>query len=127
MLTGLFSEIDPHAHIAEETDSLGRVNFLRTIDRADFLRYVQWPVGASRTQTVVATWNGIKTYPSIAADTLQRALKQKGFTIDIDEHPEANAADFSFQRGDITGTFRAIDLHPDQPGVEFVELIVNYP
>ncbi len=128
MLAPLLGEIDPNARITETHDSLGRVDFERSIDRSDLLRYIAWPIGASNTKTVVATWSGINSYPSILADNLERSLKQKGFTVAEDAHPADNAADFSFNRADnISGTFRAIDLHSDQSGVEFVELIVNYP
>ena len=126
ILSPVLSEIDPQAHIEEEKDSLGRVTFLRTLTRDDYIRYLGLPTGANNTKTVVATWNNIKTYPSIAVDAYEKQLTRSGFTIAPLVGIGQENAGITFTKGSISGTLRAIDLHPDQPGIEFMELVVNY-
>jgi hypothetical protein len=84
------------------------------------------PIGSEHTRTVVVTWNGIKSYPSIFADGIEKALVRANYTIETPEKMPANEAGFNFSRGTTSGVLRAIDLHPDDPGIEFVQLIVNY-
>ncbi len=126
LLSPVLSEIDPEARITEQKDSLGRVAFTRTIGREDYIRYLSLPTGAAGTKTVVATWNNIKTYPSIAVDAFEKQLERAGYTITpLKDVGEKNAG-ITFSRGATSGVVRALDLHPDQPGIEFMELMVNY-
>lgn len=122
----VLSEINPDAEIIEEHDSLGRVNFKRKLSRDNYLSYLGIPIGSEHTRTVVITWNGIKSYPSIFADGIEKALERAHYTIEKPAKIPANEAGFSFSRGTISGVLRAIDLHTDEPGIEFVQLIVNY-
>jgi hypothetical protein len=122
----VLSEINPDADIIEEHDSLGRVNFKRELSRENYLKYLGIPIGSEHTRTVVVTWNGIKSYPSIFVDGIEKALERANYIIETPTKMPANEAGFSFSRGTTSGVLRAIDLHTDQPGIEFVQLIVNY-
>ena len=122
----VLSEINPDAQITEEHDSLGRVNFVRTLSRENYLNYLGIPAGAEHTRTIVVTWNGIKTYPSIFADNYQKALRRADYIVTEPAKVKPNEAQFSFQRGSVSGVLRAIDMNAEEPGIEFVELIVNY-
>lgn len=122
----VLSEINPDAEIIEEHDSLGRVNFIRTLTRQNYLDYLGIPAGSEHTKTIVVVWNGIKTYPSIFADGLERSLEHANYTVEHPTKEPANEAGFTFSKGTTSGVLRAVDLHPDEPGIEFVELIVNY-
>lgn len=127
VLSKILSEIDPHTRITETKDSLGRVAFTRTLERADYVRYLGLPPESEQTQTVVITWSGINNYPSLIADGLEKRLERSGIVVKDATDLNANEAAFTFQKDSLSGSFRAVDLHPDQPGTEFAELIVNYP
>lgn len=122
----VLSEINPDAKIIEEHDSLGRVNFKRELTRENYLQYLGIPIGSEHTRTVVVTWNGIKSYPSIFTDSFEKALRRADYTVETSEKSPANESEISFSRGSTSGVLRAVDLHPDDPGIEFVQLIVNY-
>lgn len=126
LASSVLSEINPDAEIIEERDSLGRVNFKRTLSRNNYLNYLNIPIGSEHTRTIVVTWNGIKSYPSIFADGFEKALERAQYTIEKNEKAPPNEAGFSFYRGTTSGVLRAIDLHTNEPGIEFVQLIVNY-
>jgi len=122
----VLSEINPDAAITEERDSLGRVTFHRELTRANYLSYLGMDGGGDGTKTVVATWNGIKAYPSILADSVEKQMLKANYETRTVENAGANAAAFSFSKGTTSGIFRAIDKQPDESGIEFVEMIVNY-
>lgn len=127
LLSPILTEIDPRARVTEEKDSLGRVTFIRTLTKDDYIKNLSLNAGAAGTKTVVVTWNNIKTYPSIAVEAFRKQLERAGYVIEPIMTLEARDAGITFQRGDISGAMRALDLHPDQPGIEFMELLVNYP
>jgi hypothetical protein len=56
----------------------------------------------------------------------QPSCERANYIIETPTKMPANEAGFSFSRGTTSGVLRAIDLHTDQPGIEFVQLIVNY-
>ncbi|MCX6780852.1 MAG: hypothetical protein NT003_01910 [Candidatus Magasanikbacteria bacterium] len=122
----VLAEINPDAQIIEEHDSLGRVNFTRQLTHENYLSYLGLPNDTNQNKTVIVTWNGIKTYPSILADTFENQLSRAGYKVVEATTPGQNEARFSFSKDAVTGTFQAIDLHPDEPGIEFVNMVVNY-
>jgi len=122
----VLSEINPDAEIIEERDPLGRVSFKRTLSRENYISYLGIPVGSPNSRTIVVTWNGIKSYPSIFADGLEKSLLRANYKIEAPAKSPENEAGFSFSRGTTSGVLRAIDLQPTEPGIEFVQLIVHY-
>lgn len=127
LLSSILSEIDPAARVTEEKDSLGRVTFIRSLTKEDYLRNLSLDTGAPDTKTVVATWNNIKTYPSIAIEAVVKQLERAAYTVEPITGLATHDAGVTFRRGSISGAVRALDLHTDQPGIEFMELLVNYP
>lgn len=127
LLSPVLSEMDPHARLTEEKDSLGRVNFKRTIDEDDYFRYIGIQPGARDTKTVVITWSGINNYPSLITDGIEKKLEKYDYAIKESTTDDKFTSSFTFSKDKISGSMRAIDLQPDQPGTEFVEMIVNYP
>lgn len=126
LVSPVLSELNPDAVITEERDSLSRVTFKRALTREHYLQYLGIQAGDEHTKTVTVTWNGIKTYPSLLVDTFEKQLQRANYKTTLLEINDRNTAAFNFQKGTTSGVFRAVDLHPDEPGIEFVELIVNY-
>lgn len=122
----ILSELDPSAKIIEESDSLGRVNFRRELT-TDNTRFAGLPSGTHNQKSVSVIWSGIKTEPSVAADNYAKQLERAGYAIVSQPKQDQNKAFFSFSKGKISGIYQAEDLHSTQPGIEFVQLIVNYP
>lgn len=126
LLAPTLNELDPDTTITEQTDSLGRVSFQKDLTSNGYLHYLNWSVGADNTKTIIVNWNGITSYPSLIAEQLANQLQKKNYTINLSPTTD-NSAGFSFAKEKISGTFRAVDLKPNQAGTEFAELVVNYP
>lgn len=126
LASSVLEEINPDAQITEERDSLGRVTFVREVARETYLSYLNFNAGTDKTKTVVVTWNGIKAYPSILADNIEKQMMLASYKTEALEDAGSNAAGFTFTKGKTSGLFRAIDMRADEPGIEFVELIVHY-
>ncbi len=130
----ILDEIDSEAPIIEEKDSLGRVNFKHERSAQDYAQYVfGFPISKNKnSQTVSVTWTGIKSDVQTIVNSYSKILQKNGYEITTSSFAGSQKDDevragFSFIKGETTGTYRAIDLHTDQPGTEYVQLIVNYP
>ncbi len=122
----ILTEIDPNAEIFEETDSLGRVDFRRELRAADFARVAGLPTSSENTKTVSVVWTGVKTSPTVAAENYAKQLEHSGYKISEPLKQLPNEATFTFEKNDVSGVYRAVDLHPEKQSTEFIQLIVNY-
>lgn len=124
----ILAELNPDAKITTKTDSLGRITFVRTLERDDYLAYAKIPTGAGGTKSVSATWNGVKSTPQLFIEAFEKELKSGEYIVikDRNQNDTDDHAEISFSKGKTSGLLRAIDMKPDEPGIEYVQLIVNY-